>query len=67
MNPDVQEQLYREVEEVISKNDGDQNLSYNEIQDLQYLDQVKEMIINRFQAWKQIKKLSENYNYGLFY
>jgi hypothetical protein len=39
-NPDVQEELFREVEEAVAKNDGDEHLDYNHIQNLPYLDQV---------------------------
>ncbi len=40
-NPDAQEELFREIEEAVLSNDGDQHLDYNAIQSLPYLDQVK--------------------------
>jgi len=39
-NPDVQEELFHELEEAVSKNGGDEHLDYNVIQSLPYLDQV---------------------------
>ncbi len=39
MNPDIQERLYEEVSEAFRKNDGKMP-SYNELQDLEYLDMV---------------------------
>ena len=39
-NPDVQEQLYREVSDAIQINGGNEQLDYNTIQSLPYLDQV---------------------------
>ena len=39
-NPDVQEQLYREVSDAIQQNGGNEQLDYNTIQSLPYLDQV---------------------------
>ena len=40
-NPEIQEELFQEVEEAILKNGGDQHLDYNVIQSLPYLDQVR--------------------------
>jgi hypothetical protein len=40
MNPNVQEELFSEIEEAVRGNGGDQHLDYNAIQSLPYLDQV---------------------------
>ena len=47
-NPDVQEHLFLEVMDAIQENGDDQNLDYNVIQSLPYLDQVM-MQIEKFQ------------------
>ena len=39
-NPEVQEELFREIDEAVEANGGDQHLDYNITQTLQYLDQV---------------------------
>lgn len=40
-NPDIQERLYNEVQEAIVASNNDQRLGYNVVQDLPYLEQVK--------------------------
>jgi len=39
-NPNYQKKLFYEIQEAIHKNDGDQRLSYNDIQELPFLEQV---------------------------
>ncbi len=60
-NPDAQEELFREIEEAVLSNGGDQHLDYNIIQSLPYLDQVK--LNQNFTYFKHLK----NYIFKLCY
>lgn len=40
VNPDVQERLFREIDEAVAKNDENEYLDYHTLQTLPYLDQV---------------------------